>query len=293
MAVQWDESDGYKLKKIVLVGGKLYAGYEKDGKPYEAQVCHVLDDPYVLLTTTKREGWLAKFSTIIRHPFRRSHLVNNENFFVVEKIAEVDRVVIGKQRRLAGEPEVWLPILRNNQDEQILYVFCPDTGRFKLVILENDRPWSSLEKALVGTAAGLGIFAVAAAAAAAAVAAFPALVAAAGFGAGGIAVGSTAASMMSAGFIGVATLQSIGAAGMGIASTIIVGGVGAATGTAVGATAVAAASSKSTYKVDDMGVAAVFLMRDGSPETMDSVSEILGIYPGNANITPSGPENPQ
>lgn len=69
-----------------------------------------------------------------------------------------------------------------------------------------------------------------AATAATAVVAFPLAVAGIGFGATGIAAGSTAATMMASGVPMVPILQSIGAAGMGAASYMTVGGAGAGLG---------------------------------------------------------------
>lgn len=66
--------------------------------------------------------------------------------------------------------------------------------------------------------------------AAATVVGFPFVVAGLGFGATGIAAGSTAATMMASGAPMVPVLQSIGAAGMGAASYMTVGGVGAGLG---------------------------------------------------------------
>jgi hypothetical protein len=110
-------------------------------------------------------------------------------------------------------------------------------GRKLLVV--DDVPLSLIQKIGIGA----GIAAGSVALAVLSVVAFPFIVAGVGFGAGGIAAGSTAATMMSLGVVGVATLQSIGAAGMGVASVLIVGGTGAGFGAAIGGATLAGANA--------------------------------------------------
>lgn len=261
MASTIDQTEAKKLTQILLVGGKLYAGYQSNGKKYEGQICNVWsEEPFVIITTNEAGT---------RKPFYYSHLIKEENFYVVEKIEEKNGQVYGKQRTIGKEPEVWLPILPNNEDDQVLYVKYPD-GRLKLVVLEDSRPFTTLEKAAVCAAVAAG----AVSGAGLTLAAAPVAVAGAGFGAGGIVAGSTAATMMSMG-ISVATLQSIGAAGLGAASTIIIGGVGAMAGTA--ASIAAALTKKPTYKVDGKGIMSLFLMKDARDISLPPVADILGL----------------
>ena len=261
--LQPPQNDDYVLSKLFLIGGVLYAGYQKGADSYEAQICHVLHphDAHAVITTKKNKPEV--LSTKISRPFQYSHLID-VNFYVVEKIKEVEGQAMGKQRGL----DVWLPIQRTNDD--VLYVRYPDNGPYRLVILEHTRPYTSFRKAAVGLSAGIGVVALGGLF----ILAAPLAVAGLGFGAGGIAAGSTAAAMMSMGVVGVATLQSIGAAGLGLASMIVLGGVGA--GTAVGITAGAVAvASGATYTVG--GMKALFLIRDQIQCQMPPVEEFLAL----------------
>lgn len=91
-----------------------------------------------------------------------------------------------------------------------------------------------------------------------AVVAAPVVIAGVGFGAGGIAAGSMAANMMSAswssglGMGAIASLQSAGAAGIGTASSVLIGGTGAAVGTAAGKAAEVLINKRENNAADGM-----------------------------------------
>jgi hypothetical protein len=260
--LQPPQNDDYELSTLFLIGGVLHAGYRKGADSFVAQICHVLNpsDAHAVITTKKIQPDV--LSTKISRPFQHSHLID-VNFYVVEKIKEVEGQAMGKQRGL----DVWLPIQKTNDD--VLYVRYPDNGPYRLVILEHTRPYTSLRKAAIGISVGAG----AVAAAGLTILAAPLAVAGLGFGAGGIAAGSAAATMMSMGVVGVATLQSIGAAGMGLASIIVMGGVGAGTvGITAGAVAVATGA---TYTVG--GMKPLFLIHDRVERPMPLVEEFLAL----------------
>lgn len=136
-------------------------------------------------------------------------------YYIVSKFKKENGQNHGQKK---GSDE-WQPV--KLKTPKVPYVECD--GKSMFVIDETSRPWTNMEKGLLVGACTLT-------ASVTAVAAVPLVVAAAGFTATGITAGSTAASMMSAGIVGVPTLQSIGAAGMGAASMLLVGGSGAAVG---------------------------------------------------------------
>jgi hypothetical protein len=156
--------------------------------------------------------------------------VKLDEYYILSKMRDSNGQAEGKQK---GR-DVWKPV--KLAAGNVLYIEKEEeNSTHVLVINQTGSKFTTTQKVGIG----LGIAAAAAVAAVAAVFVFPVGVAALGFGTAGIAAGSTAASMMSAGVVGVATLQSIGAAGMGIASTLAVGGLGAAVGTGAGVGGVA------------------------------------------------------
>lgn len=136
-------------------------------------------------------------------------------YCILSKLKKENNQTFGQVR---GSEE-WKPV--KLKDGNVPYVECD--GMRKDVINEADKSQSKSSYGLVGACTVVG-----AVGAVGAVVAAPFVVSGLGFTAGGIAAGSYAASMMSAGVVGVSTLQSIGAAGMGLASTLLTGGSGAA-----------------------------------------------------------------